>query len=491
LIRLRIDVDYLYPSRIRSFIHTISNLKIGKDYLKNSKILARMINDSPEEVQAYWFFTNRTIPDRDLLALINNPKHVVALHVVNDPKRELAQLEKATMTKVNHYTIHGTARLFARVLWRRKLGEAVAKIPDDFQLKSFHEYPTLPLDKLCYVCSTEQTVKAAEKYVARGEVLEVHPEWLFQRGTINHRGPYYETLRRILKTDKELETLAVRKKLFFKIATDTQEYARDVIPTDAFVRKLGERGIDIFTFIERKWCNNISDLPNSWLKAEDNLALLHVTTFDEWWKNIGKKTRNMVRKAEKMGVRTDIALRNERLAEGIWRIYNETPIRQERAFPHYGVSLQSVTQSVISTIDCTFISASFQDELAGFIQLIHGDKIAIVSQILSLQRHADKAVNNALIAKAVEFCAENKIGWIMYGRIGNHPSLDRFKQSNGFAKLPLARFYIPLTRKGRFAARMGLHRELKDALPQSIKYPLFPLYNWISRRKALARHRKQ
>jgi hypothetical protein len=30
---------------------------------------------------------------------------------------------------------------------------------------------------------------------------------------------------------------------------------------------------------------------------------------------------------------------------------------------------------------------------------------------------------------------------------------------------------------------MGLHRAIKDVLPQPIKYPLIPLYNWISRNK--------
>ena len=29
------------------------------------------------------------------------------------------------------------------------------------------------------------------------------------------------------------------------------------------------------------------------------------------------------------------------IAEGVWRIYNESPIRQERAFPHYGTSLEA------------------------------------------------------------------------------------------------------------------------------------------------------
>jgi hypothetical protein len=190
----------------------------------------------------------------------------------------------------------------------------------------------------------------------------------------------------------------------------------------------------------------------------------------------------MVRKAEKSGIKTEIAEPNEKLAEGVWKIHNETPIRQERAFPHYGVSMQTVT-SLLSARDCTFIAAFFQDELAGFIQINHGDKIAIISQILSLQKHSDKAVNNALIAKAVEDCATKKIGWLMYGRIGNHPSLDKFKQSNGFTSFPLTRYYMPITKKGQLAAKIGLHRELKDALPQAIKYPLIPVYNWVSRNK--------
>jgi hypothetical protein len=45
----------------------------------------------------------------------------------------------------------------------------------------------------------------------------------------------------------------------------------------------------------------------------------------------------------------------------------------------------------------------------------------------------------------------------------------------------LTQYYIPLTRKGRIAIKLGLHKEMKDALPQPIKYPLIPLYNWISR----------
>jgi hypothetical protein len=191
----------------------------------------------------------------------------------------------------------------------------------------------------------------------------------------------------------------------------------------------------------------------------------------------------MIRKAEKNGVRTEVVKPNQKLAEDIWKIYNETPIRQERGFPHYGIDLQIVTKIVFSQQDCTYIGAYLQDELAGFIQLVYGDKIVIISQILSLQKYLDKAVNNALVAKAIEYCASRNILWVMYGRMGTHPTLDSFKQNNGFHQELLTRYYIPLTRKGKIVIKLGLHKEIKDSLPQSMKYPLIPLYNWISRTK--------
>jgi hypothetical protein len=483
MINLRIDVDYPYPSRAKSFLYTIVNNKTGKNYLKNSKIIARMINESTKEVRAYWFFTSKTMPDRELFELLFLDKHEIALHIANNPYVELKLLEKATKRKINYYTVHGTARLLARIIWGRKLWEDKVQVPKHFPLKSFYDFPTVGLDVLCYANPTAQVIKVAENSIARGEVLHIHPEWLFQRGIINHRGPFYEALKRILEVDKELETLVMRKKGFARIAHDIREYEKDFVPTSEFIEKLVYRGIDIFAFIERKWCHTIPKPSNSWVRTEDNIALLQVTTYDHWWENIGKKTRNMVRKAEKSGIATEVVEPNEKLAWGIWKIYNETPIRQERAFPHYGISMQAVTGSVVSAQDCTFIGAFFQDELAGFIQLVNGDKTAIISQILSLQKHSDKAVNNALVAKAVEVCATKKIGWLMYGRIGNHPSLDVFKQNNGFTKFSLTRYYVPITKKGRIATKIGLHREIKDILPQPIKYPLIPIYNWVSRNK--------
>src|SRR4030042_4868682 len=119
LITLRIDVDYPFPARFRSFLYVALGIRVSSQYLKNSKIIARMINESPENIEAHWFFTPKTLPDQQMLALMNNSRHAPELHVVNDPNKELNNLEKRTGKRANFYTIHGTARLLARVMWRR------------------------------------------------------------------------------------------------------------------------------------------------------------------------------------------------------------------------------------------------------------------------------------------------------------------------------------------------------------------------------------
>src|SRR5215831_8609289 len=90
----------------------------------------------------------------------------------------------------------------------------------------------------------------------------------------------------------------------------------------ADLRSCGQR-IDLFTFIQRlshgspRYC-----YPMEW----DNLAAIDVKSFDYWWnEQIGKKTRNKARLAEKKGVILCEMPFDEALARGIWEIYNETP----------------------------------------------------------------------------------------------------------------------------------------------------------------------
>lgn len=197
MIRLRIDVDYPYPSRIKSFIFVLLGINVSKDYLKNPKAIARMINASTAFVKAYWFFTVRTIPDAELMNLLDNDKHEIALHVVNDPRVELRVLERATGKRIKYYTIHGAARLLAKIVWRQSRLKAT-KMPADFPLRSFHQFPTKGIDSLCYSYPIEHAKRIVIESVRNGSVIYFHPIWLFQRGKLNRRGPFYEVLRWLL-----------------------------------------------------------------------------------------------------------------------------------------------------------------------------------------------------------------------------------------------------------------------------------------------------
>jgi hypothetical protein len=495
MIKIRLDVDYAYPSRNKSLICTALKIRPKKDYLKNSKIIAKMVNETQQEIMAYWFFTPLTLPDQEMMDLMKTERHEVALHIAVNPYKELETLEKLTSQKLRYYTIHGTERFLGRIIWRRKRGQTRVPIPKDFPLQNFWDFPTISLDRDCYDRSTGESFEMARESVAEGKVLHVHPDWLFKRGKFNHRGPYYEVLRKLLNVDGELEELSIRKKGFVRISRYSEhfEYTKDVNLSEKFLSKLKDRNIDIFTFVERGWCSPLAFKPSDeWLKTEDNIALLQVNSFDEWWERVGKKTRNMVRKAEKVGVKVGVVEPSDRLVEGIWRIYNETPIRQERAFPQYGISFENVKSMVFNAKNCTYIEACVGEETVGFIQLVYGDNLVVITKILSLQKHWDKAVNNVMLAKAVEVCAKNNYKWLMYGRMGkgsNHPSLDKFKENNLFSRYPLNRYFVMLSKKGKIAATLGLHQQFKDSLPESVKPRVIPVYNFVSRTKGKFKHR--
>jgi len=206
MIKLRLDVDYPYQSRTKSYLYIALGIKKrkSKDYLKNAQVIAKMINESPKDVMAYWFFTPYTIPDKKMLDLLNPDKHEVALHIANNPYQEWKILENETNRTVKYYTIHGTIGLLAQLLWERKIGQKQAKVPSDFPVKSFHDFPTISLDRVRYSHSLDETAREAEEAINQNRVLAVHPDWLFRkkgRGK-NHRAAFYDVLKIILDVDE-------------------------------------------------------------------------------------------------------------------------------------------------------------------------------------------------------------------------------------------------------------------------------------------------
>lgn len=250
--------------------------------------------------------------------------------------------------------------------------------------------------------------------------------------------------------------------------------------------KLSREGVDVYSFPVRTFLGERLSLPNYeevhvWM---DNVALLRLDGFDAWWSRVGKKTRNMVRKSERQGVVVSVVREySDEVAEGLWRIYNETPIRQGRWFRGYGTPKESFKQwRPPNPREAEVLGAFWRGQLIGFLTLAYGDRVAMISQILSMVAHFDKAVNNALVAAAVRRCCERGMGFLIYARMGNHPSLDKFKESNGFSRYPLPRLFVPLTRRGKVFIKLRLHVEPQDLAPRTLKGLLIPMYNALSRK---------
>jgi hypothetical protein len=62
-------------------------------------------------------------------------------------------------------------------------------------------------------------------------------------------------------------------------------------------------------------------------------------------------------------------------------------------------------------------------------------------------------------------------------------SLSNFKEANGFQRVDLPRYYVPLTPLGQAALRLGLHHRFVDCLPQPVADKLRELRSaWYNRK---------
>jgi hypothetical protein len=198
------DVDYPYPSRPLSFLSVLTGLHPKYNYLRNAKIIAKIINQSQKQIKAYWFFTPHTIPDKELLSILFDKPlptitHEIGVHVINNFHSETSTLEKATNTKIRFYTIHGTEHLLSQLLWHRKHGQKTITLTKDDNYSNFSDYPTISLDVYTYHEPQKNVILDAKTAIENGWVLHAHPEWLFNTGTINHRGRFYEVLYLLTK----------------------------------------------------------------------------------------------------------------------------------------------------------------------------------------------------------------------------------------------------------------------------------------------------
>jgi hypothetical protein len=259
---------------------------------------------------------------------------------------------------------------------------------------------------------------------------------------------------------------------------------------DSFVARLKASRLrsDVFTFAQK-----LPDTePRYRYRMEwDNLAVIRVTTFAEWWnKQVEPSVRRAVRKGAKVGVVARTATLDDGFVQGIAGIYNETPIRQGRAFWHYQKDLETVRRENGTYPDrSVLIGAYLQDELIGFLRMILVDRTASIIQILSKTKHFDKRPTNVLLAKAVELCEQNGMSHLVYcSYVYNDPSssLTEFKRRIGFEQVLVPRYYVPLTLRGALALRLNLHRGLARLVPAPALAQLRRMRDLWNRRKAAA-----
>lgn len=273
-----------------------------------------------------------------------------------------------------------------------------------------------------------------------------------------------------------------------RLDADMYQFLSDPEPliAELRVRKLS---IDLFTFTQT--ITNTTPkyrYPMEW----ENLAVLPVSTFQDWWdKQIGFKARNKAKQAEKKGVVLREVPFSDELVRGIAQIYNETPVRQGRAYPHFGKDFATVYREEATYLDSSaFIGAYLGEELIGFIKMVWDEERiqAGLMNIVSKIQHRDKAPTNALVAYAVRSCAARGIPNIVYSHFAygkrERDNLTEFKERNGFKRVDLPRYYVPMSAWGKAALRLGLHHRMLDRLPEPVGERLREIRSrWYLRRQ--------
>jgi hypothetical protein len=247
--------------------------------------------------------------------------------------------------------------------------------------------------------------------------------------------------------------------------------------SEKFVAKLrcAQNRPDLFTFMQPV---GDQEAHHPFYHEVESLAVLRITNFKDWWKNkIRTHTRNHIKKAQKRGVEVRLVPFDDNLVRGVKAVYDECPVRQGKPFWHYRKDFETIKVQLSTFLDRSdFIGAFWEGELIGFIKMTSQQGVAGLMHIISTIAHRDKAPSDALIAKAVELCAEKKIMYLHYG-LWITGGFGKFKENHSFECYDVPRYFVPLTAKGQLALKLGLHRKLVDRLPTSWRARMVALRN--------------
>ena len=186
-----------------------------------------------------------------------------------------------------------------------------------------------------------------------------------------------------------------------RIARIKNEWYEDVSNPDQFIIKnnLNQKA-DIFTFWQRLPENRDR---NTIIIANGTMwQAIPVTNYDHWFtRQIDRKTRNILKKSQKLGVVVRKVPFSDKFVRDVERIFNESPMRQNQVFLHFGKSFELIKrefeEKFVNRSD--FLGAFYHDELIGFITFTNTEHYAIIDQILSKLQYRDTSSTNALICR--------------------------------------------------------------------------------------------
>jgi hypothetical protein len=259
----------------------------------------------------------------------------------------------------------------------------------------------------------------------------------------------------------------------FRLVAAREEWDVDIDHPENIIQEIRSQQLraDIFSFMQR--------IPHfkpefAYRMEMDNVAAIPISSYEHWWtKQVTQEARNKCRKALKKGVIVRLVEFDDELVKNIREIYRESELRRGARFTHYEKSFDEVKAANATFLErACFIGAYLGSELIGFVKLVQTEGYTRVMGILAMLAHRDKAPMNALIAKAVEICANNKSPYLTYGKMiyGSKgiDSLAQFKKENGFVRYDLPRYFVPLSKKGKLILALHLHKRLADILPRRL-----------------------
>lgn len=200
-----------------------------------------------------------------------------------------------------------------------------------------------------------------------------------------------------------------------------------------------------------------------------SIAVIKLTSYDNWWTHsIGKYPRQAVKRSQRRGVEIRKVQFNDGFVDGIRDIFNDSPIRLGKKFRHYQKSIEEIRKEVGTFIDRSiFLGAYWQGELVGYAKIVLEDEFADLLNLLIKLSHREKCITNALLAKVVEVCCDRRIGYIAYGDYDSS-TLGDFKRHNGFSRMDVPRYFVPMNVTGAVALRLGLHKPFAKWVPDKV-----------------------